>query len=478
MAPVTDPFPVPGLEGLTLKNCRFFSSPDTELSLVVAKELGQFRAVVLQTKEKFRGPLLVETGPTIYWALHSLMVKSAEFVQNYIQTSGYSIVPRARETKADKEAHGLGDSEHESDDNQGHDAESVISRSTSCSAYTSQAVPGPSKPPAKRHNMPYYNRMNGVSGLDFPPLPPPPPGWPLRKMGLDGEIENGVSHVPSPYHPPPPPPPPLLPDGFASAGAGKEPCWSFQQFNHFRSRNRSCHGQSMKPTDHHLGPGSIQHVQLPSQALPATTATQSVPPAFSAIGDALPGCNSKPNGHSSKLDQFQHHIPPPPLPPPPFPPMSRVVNHVYGSAPWHVQRSRAYTTAGIIPPPPPPPPPTSNHVPASSSTSSSCSAITTITPNASPNLLHDLSLKGFSSNPGKDESKVRISAIKAIVPGASTYSDGPDDEPPSESDSGRSKWRRESKVVVDIIEFDEDMQLGFLFGHCHHHHCHHQEEEK
>lgn len=174
MAPVTDPFPVPGLEDLILselfyladshcnatcishsililrafqrhmyltgtqytdlilENCRFFSSPDTELSLAVAKEPGQFRAVVLQTKENFRSPLLAETGPTIYWALHSLMVKSAEFVQNYIQTSGYSIVPKARETKADKEAHGFGDSEHGSDDNQGHDAESVTSRFTSC----------------------------------------------------------------------------------------------------------------------------------------------------------------------------------------------------------------------------------------------------------------------------------------------------------------------------------------------------------
>ncbi|EGO57903.1 hypothetical protein NEUTE1DRAFT_100788 [Neurospora tetrasperma FGSC 2508] len=425
MAPVTDPFPVPGLEGLILENCRFFSSPDTELSLVVAKELGQFRAVVLQTKENFRGPLLVETGPTIYWALHSLMVKSAEFVQNYIQTSGYSVVPRTNETKAYKEAHGFGDSEHGSDDNQGHDAESVTSRSTSCPAYTSQSVPEPSQPPVKRHNMPYHNRMNGVSGVNFPPLPPPPPGWSLRNMELNGGIGNGVSHASPPYHPPPPPPPPLLPDGFARAGSGKEPCWSFQQFNHFQSQNRSCHRQAMRPTDQYLRPGSIQHVQLPSQTLPATAATQSVPPAFSAIDVAVPGSNPKPNGHSLKPEQSQHHIPPPPPPPPPFPPMSRVVNHVYGSAPWHVQRLRAYTTAGIIPPPPPPPPPlTSIHVPASSSTSSSSSATTTITPNASPNLpsVAPRFFQGASSTTSSSPSAPSISTFSSPNPTANQNS--------------------------------------------------------
>ena len=86
---------------------------------------------------------------------------------------------------------------------------------------------------------------------------------------------------------------------------------------------------------------------------------------------------------------------------------------------------------------------------------------------------HDLFLRGFGSNPGKEESKVRISAIKAIVPACDAASSNePDgsvnDEPTSGSDSGRMKWRRESKVV-DITEFDEDTQLGFLFRHFHHH---------
>ncbi|KAJ4385030.1 hypothetical protein N0V85_008321 [Neurospora sp. IMI 360204] len=105
MAPVTDTFPIPGLEGLILR---------------------QFRAVVLQTKDNFRGPLLVETGPTIYWALHSLMVKSAESVQNYIQTSGFAIVPSASQNStAAKQADDSSNSTHGSDDNQEHDDDSV-----------------------------------------------------------------------------------------------------------------------------------------------------------------------------------------------------------------------------------------------------------------------------------------------------------------------------------------------------------------
>lgn len=93
---------------------------------------------------------------------------------------------------------------------------------------------------------------------------------------------------------------------------------------------------------------------------------------------------------------------------------------------------------------------------------------------------HDLFLRGFGSNPGKEESKVRISAIKAIVPACDAASSNePDgsvnDEPTSGSDSGRMKWRRESKVV-DITGFDGDTQLGFLFDYCHHHRHNHQEE--
>ncbi|KAH7632007.1 hypothetical protein B0T09DRAFT_260625 [Sordaria sp. MPI-SDFR-AT-0083] len=439
MAPVTDPFPVPRLQDMIL------------------------------------------AGPTIYSALHSLMVKSAECVQNRIQTRGFSFVPsgmhlrQAARDNAGKQEYDKPSQEHSSGStscslpcctthqemkkikkkdkgenvshrgrgsrrhkqrgrtlrwrsvsssredsysssrsrsrgrrrrslsSSGSESDSRRSRSDSRSssssshrsiirsnlgaaaACTRHSVSGPLPTTAKRFNMPYHSRITGMRGTNPPPLPPPPPGWPIRNMGLNGGIGNGVSRIP----PPPPPPPTTI---FSSAGTGRDPNGAIhRQHNYSQPQIPKCHGTAMELTGAYLG-HYVRHAQVPSQTLPVTTAF----PALSTVVDAVPGSSSRLDNLPSTTGQFQYRIPPPPPPPPHFPRMSRGVSHYNGSAPWHVQKSNAYSAAGIIPPPPPPPPPLAViQTPSSSTTcSSSSSSLAKIT--ATPTHHPALSLPSHS----------------------------------------------------------------------------------
>ncbi|KAH6636097.1 hypothetical protein F5144DRAFT_591369 [Chaetomium tenue] len=95
------------------ENCEFFSGSFARFSLVAAKEpLGTFRAIVLKTENGIREVLLAETASSYYEALQALHVKSAEAVQNYINTNGFALASSVK-----KQSHKASryDDSHESD---------------------------------------------------------------------------------------------------------------------------------------------------------------------------------------------------------------------------------------------------------------------------------------------------------------------------------------------------------------------------
>ncbi|EAQ91422.1 hypothetical protein CHGG_03357 [Chaetomium globosum CBS 148.51] len=95
------------------ENCEFFSGTFARFSLVAAKEpLGTFRAIVLKTENGIREVLLAETAPSYYEALQALHVKSAEAVQNYINTNGFALASGVKKQSPNASRY---DDSHESD---------------------------------------------------------------------------------------------------------------------------------------------------------------------------------------------------------------------------------------------------------------------------------------------------------------------------------------------------------------------------
>ncbi|KAH6849727.1 hypothetical protein B0I37DRAFT_413182 [Chaetomium sp. MPI-CAGE-AT-0009] len=101
------------LRAQVIENCEFFSGIPARISLVVAKEpLGTFKGIVLKTENGIREAVLAETAPSYDDALRALLIKSAEAVQNYINTNGFALPSSVKSQNSKPSRY---DDSHESD---------------------------------------------------------------------------------------------------------------------------------------------------------------------------------------------------------------------------------------------------------------------------------------------------------------------------------------------------------------------------